>query len=51
VELGAAQLGQRVDALAEVDGFHRRQNPHLRRDRQHAYDAGITMTIVTLESE
>src|SRR5450631_2604841 len=37
IELGAAQLGQRVDALAEVDGLYRHQNPHLRRDLQHAY--------------
>ena len=32
---GAAQLGQRVDPLAEIDRLHRHQNPHLRRDGQH----------------
>src|SRR5882672_12774198 len=35
IELGAAQLGQRVDTLAEVDGLHRHQYPHLRREGQH----------------
>src|SRR5450755_4712683 len=39
IELGTAQFGQRVDTLAEVDGLYRHQNPHLRRDLQHAYDA------------
>src|ERR1700683_3930038 len=35
VQLLPAQLGQRVDTLAEVDRLHRHQNPHLRRDLNH----------------
>jgi hypothetical protein len=35
IQLLPAQLGQRVDALPEIDRLHRHQNPHLRRDLNH----------------
>src|SRR5208282_28277 len=35
IQLLPTQLGQRVNALAEIDRLHRHQNPHLRRDLNH----------------